>query len=612
MTGPSGGPTGNTGPTGATGATGAAGTGGSTGVTGPTGPTGATGATGAAGTAANTGSTGATGATGPTGPASTGATGATLWISQVSPNTRDIYYGPTGTLGGNVAVGTVTTTTVGGSNNFIAGGNVYVARQILANTADTVSVPSYTWLGNTNTGMYHPATNYVGFAANGIDQLTLGPQGLGVGSTNSQVNVRGDLIMLQGGAIQPSTSTSSADGVHGIIWPSNPGGASGSAWIKWYQGGFSSLYTTLEIGTGSDIHDVVYFNISGNMGIGNSNPSYKVDVSGDVNVTGSFRVNGVALGGGSGTVTSVGLSAPAMFTVTNSPVTGSGTLTLSYSGTALPAANGGTGQTSYAVGDLLYASGASALSRLADVAAGSVLASGGVGVAPAWSSGPTLSTLTLNNAVGPQLTFGGSSNSFVNFQTVGVAAPSFTNRSSGTKLVLYNSLAAAATDYAIGIAGSTLWQSIPTAVVGQLFAWYGGTTQVGTLTGTGNLSVTGEVTAYSSDSRLKTDVIEIDNALDKVSAIRGVTFSWDVGKAKELGFQPHTGRDIGVIAQEVQAVLPEAVRPAPFDWDNIEQASRSGEDYLTVQYEKLTALLIEAVKQLKTEVDELRSRLDGA
>lgn len=58
----------------------------------------------------------------------------------------------------------------------------------------------------------------------------------------------------------------------------------------------------------------------------------------------------------------------------------------------LVAANGGTGQSSYAIGDLLYASSTTALSRLADVAIGSVLISSGTGVAPAWSASPTLTT----------------------------------------------------------------------------------------------------------------------------------------------------------------------------------------------------------------------------
>ncbi len=73
------------------------------------------------------------------------------------------------------------------------------------------------------------------------------------------------------------------------------------------------------------------------------------------------------------------------------------------------AANGGTGQSSYTTGDLLYASGATALSKLADVATGSVLISGGVGVAPSWSTAPTVTqllgpgggtTMTINNSSG--------------------------------------------------------------------------------------------------------------------------------------------------------------------------------------------------------------------
>lgn len=72
-------------------------------------------------------------------------------------------------------------------------------------------------------------------------------------------------------------------------------------------------------------------------------------------------------------------------------------LTLS---TPLGPASGGTGLASYAVGDLLYASGATTLAKLADVAAGSVLASGGVGVAPAWSASPSLTSLTLSSALG--------------------------------------------------------------------------------------------------------------------------------------------------------------------------------------------------------------------
>ena len=68
---------------------------------------------------------------------------------------------------------------------------------------------------------------------------------------------------------------------------------------------------------------------------------------------------------------------------------------------------------------------------------------------------------------------------------------------------------------------------------------------------------------------------------------------------------------VGVIAQEVESVLPQVVKPAPFDTEFIDgiETSISGHNYMTVQYEKLVPLLIEAIKELKQEVDELKSRV---
>ncbi|WP_454888652.1 hypothetical protein [Sphingobium indicum] len=85
---------------------------------------------------------------------------------------------------------------------------------------------------------------------------------------------------------------------------------------------------------------------------------------------------------GAGTVTSVDASGGTTgLTFSGGAITGSGTLTL---GGTLSAANGGTGQTSYTVGDILVASSTSALSKLAGVAIGNALLSGGVGAAPSW------------------------------------------------------------------------------------------------------------------------------------------------------------------------------------------------------------------------------------
>jgi hypothetical protein len=85
-----------------------------------------------------------------------------------------------------------------------------------------------------------------------------------------------------------------------------------------------------------------------------------------------------------GTVTSVGMTAPAVFTVSGSPVTTTGTLALTYSGTALPEVNGGTAQTTYTTGDLLYASGSNTLAKLAVGTTGQVLKV--TAGAPAWGS----------------------------------------------------------------------------------------------------------------------------------------------------------------------------------------------------------------------------------
>jgi hypothetical protein len=135
------------------------------------------------------------------------------------------------------------------------------------------------------------------------------------------------------------------------------------------------------------------------------------------------------------------------------------------------------------------------------------------------------------------------------------------------------------------------------------------TTVILTLTDAGALSVPGEITAYSSDARLKDNVTVITDALEKVIMLRGVSFDWN-DTAEEFGFSPEQQHDIGVIAQELELVLPEAVRPAPFDRDLQDPSkSKSGENYLTVQYEKLTALLIEAVKELNTKVTCLENEI---
>ena len=108
----------------------------------------------------------------------------------------------------------------------------------------------------------------------------------------------------------------------------------------------------------------------------------------------------------------------------------------------------------------------------------------------------------------------------------------------------------------------------------------------------GNWTATANVTAYS-DIRLKEEVVTIPNALEKVTKLRGVEYT-------RISTQE---REIGVIAQEVKEVVPELVSTI----DETSAASGEGlEDLHVMKYQNTVGLLIEAIKELKAEVDELK------
>ncbi len=126
---------------------------------------------------------------------------------------------------------------------------------------------------------------------------------------------------------------------------------------------------------------------------------------------------------------------------------------------------------------------------------------------------------------------------------------------------------------------------------------------------TGNIEATGDIVAYASDERLKTNLQPIDNALAKVNSLRAITYEQSELANKYLDPRPY--RQAGVIAQDVQKVLPEVIRLAPFDTirdenDNI--VSKTGENYLTVQYDKLIPLLIASIQELTKKVEELENK----
>jgi hypothetical protein len=120
----------------------------------------------------------------------------------------------------------------------------------------------------------------------------------------------------------------------------------------------------------------------------------------------------------------------------------------------------------------------------------------------------------------------------------------------------------------------------------------------------GSGSFTGDIISQASDKRLKENITTITSALDKVDKINGVYFNF-TDEANELNKNLTKNKQVGFLAQEIQSVLPEIVKPAPFDIGS-DGNSISGENYLTIQYEKVVPLLLQAIKELKFELDEIK------
>jgi len=118
----------------------------------------------------------------------------------------------------------------------------------------------------------------------------------------------------------------------------------------------------------------------------------------------------------------------------------------------------------------------------------------------------------------------------------------------------------------------------------------------GNITATGTITATSSITSYYSDDRLKTRTGNIQNALEKVLSLDG--FHYHANEtAVALGYDA-SKQEVGLSAQQVQAILPEVIAPAPID-----------PQYMTMHYERLVPLLVEAIKEQQKQIEELKSKL---
>jgi len=151
--------------------------------------------------------------------------------------------------------------------------------------------------------------------------------------------------------------------------------------------------------------------------------------------------------------------------------------------------------------------------------------------------------------------------------------------------------------------GNPLWLSAR-GNYQDFFMTSGGNVGIGTSGPGYRLDVAGQVHATgfptSSDLRFKEDITPVDNALDKVLRLNGVYFKWNQLHREVLKRSNTKTRQVGLIAQQVREVVPEIVS----EW-----ADQGAEDYLAVDYNRLVAIMIEAMKEQQSTIEQLTARI---
>ena len=149
---------------------------------------------------------------------------------------------------------------------------------------------------------------------------------------------------------------------------------------------------------------------------------------------------------------------------------------------------------------------AAATTSSTNTTTGALVVQGGAGIAGNINVGGQIVTTAAGSATdgAGQLYLNGTTSNRIDWNTNGTGAPALTTRSAGTKVVLYPSLSASTTDYAMGIDAATMWSSVPENGASFNFKWYGAATEVASLSGTGVLKVAGNIVTSSGTASTST------------------------------------------------------------------------------------------------------------
>jgi hypothetical protein len=194
-----------------------------------------------------------------------------------------------------------------------------------------------------------------------------------------------------------------------------------------------------------------------------------------------------------------------------------------------------------------------------------------------------------------------------------VTALNMANASSGTLTVARGGTGASTLTAGQVLIGNTTSALLQTANL----TWDVANNRLGVRTATpatslhvvGEIVATNNITSYYSDDRLKTKIADIHEPLKIINNLNG--FYYIPNELARINGITNTDKEIGLSAQEVQRVLPEIVKLAPFDLatnDEGKKISKSGENYLTMSYERLAPVFVEAIKELEQKNNVLEQK----